>query len=296
MLKRFFNQKNWAILLAVVAVLTLLLLAAGLGDIHFQPARPIGRAESTAIQFSVDKIAEAIDGISFWKQVVFWVLVFVFVLIVASLFSPELRKRIIRYFLRFALFALVLFYIVKNYRWLFPALNLSQMLLPDTGAPSGGKNPPAVFSPPQVSSVLLYTISLLVILVLAVIAFLVARWWLHNQALQKSSRSLEDLAEIARASLAELSAGRAWEDAIIQCYARMLDVLAEKRGLHRRTDLTASEFAARLEEAGLPGEAIQRLTHLFEAARYGLKNASPMELSEAVACLTTVLHACGVKE
>ncbi len=100
---------------------------------------------------------------------------------------------------------------------------------------------------------LLYLISLGVILVLAGIAFLVGRWWLRNQHLQKNSQYLESLAEIARSSLADISSGRNWEDVIIKCYARMSDVVGTQRGLHRRKDLTASEFAARLEGAGLPG-------------------------------------------
>jgi hypothetical protein len=296
MIKRLFDRKIWVVLPAGIVVVTLFLLAVGMGHLHFQPAIPIARGESTTIQFSVEKIAEEIAGIPFWRQMVFWVLIFIFVIIVASLFSPELRKRIILYFLRFALFVLAVFYIVKNYHWLFPGLDLSKVLLPDGGGSTGGTSVTMVFTPPQVSSAILYVISLVVILALVAIAFLVIRWWLQKQRLQKAPQSLESLAEIARASLADISSGRGWEDTIIQCYARMSEVVEAKRGLHRRHDLTASEFATRLEGAGLPGEAVRRLTRLFEGARYGQGHASNNEVAEAIACLTTVLQSCGVSQ
>jgi hypothetical protein len=76
----------------------------------------------------------------------------------------------------------------------------------------------------------------------------------------------------------------------------MSEVVQTRRGLQRQHDLTASEFAVRLEQAGLPGEAVRRLTRLFEAARYGGRNASREEMVEAVSCLSMVLHACGETE
>jgi hypothetical protein len=57
--------------------------------------------------------------------------------------------------------------------------------------------------------------------------------------------------------------------------------------------MTPSEFAARLEQAGLPAEPVQRLTRLFEKVRYGGLRSTPTEAEEAVACLRDILHACG---
>jgi hypothetical protein len=296
MIKRFFDNKILVVTLACLAVLLLVLLAAGLGNLQFQPARPIIRSESNTIQFSVEKIAKEIADIPLWKQVFLWALVFILVIIVASLFSPEMRKRIIRYFLRFALFVLALLYILKNFHSLFSALDLGGKISAEGNVPAGGESATAVFTPPQVSSVFLYLISLGVVLTLVVGTFLIGRWWLRKQQLQKVAQPLEDLAEIAHESLTDIFSGRDWEDVIIKCYTRMSDVVGTRRGLHRRQDLTASEFAARLEEAGLPGEAVRRLTRLFEAARYGAKDASREEMLEAINCLTMVQHACGVNE
>jgi hypothetical protein len=295
MIKKFFDKRIWAILSACIAVLMLVFLATSLGGLHFQPGRPLAQGDSITIRVSVEKMAEEIASIPLWKQVVFWVLVSLLVFIVACMFSPEWRKRILKYFLRFALFVLAVFYLVRNIRGLLPALNLDI-----TGAPENNKGSVdtalAVFTPPKIPSALLYLISLGVLLTFVFSAFLISRWWMHRQRLQKVSQPLENLAEVARSSLVDISAGRNWEDAIIKCYARMNEVVDAQRGLRRRMDLTASEYAKRLEGAGLPGEAVRRLTCLFEVARYGSRQTSREETAEAIACLTTILHACGVNE
>jgi hypothetical protein len=155
---------------------------------------------------------------------------------------------------------------------------------------------PSIFTPPHISSAVLFLVSFGIILFLALTIFLVSRWWLRRKRLQKPASPLVGLAEIARSSLADLSFGRNWEDAVIKCYTRMNEVVGAQRGLHRRRDLTPREFASRLEEVGLPGDAVRRLTRLFEAARYGVKDTSREEVDEAISCITTILHACGVYE
>jgi hypothetical protein len=296
MMKKLFDHKIWAMLAACLALLMLVFLAAGLGNLHFQPGRPISLGESETIHLSFEGIAEEISNIPIWDQVVFWGLVFLMVIIVSLLLSPELRKRIIVFFLRFVLFAVALFYILKKFSTTFMELDSEETTAVEGIPQAGVESATTVFTPPHVSPIFLYIISLGVILVLAVIAYLVSRWWLQRQRLRKASQPLERLAEVTRSSLADISSGMGWEDAIVKCYLRMSNVVAAQRGLIRRMDLTPSEFAMHLEKAGMPGEAVRQLTNLFEAARYGARQASRKETIEAVACLTTILHACGVNE
>ena len=72
--------------------------------------------------------------------------------------------------------------------------------------------------------------------------------------------------------------------------SRVVDV---RRGLSRGHAMTASEFAARLEKAGLPREPVYRLTHLFESVRYGARTSAQGDVDEAIACLTSILKYCG---
>ncbi len=296
MIKNLFDHKNWIILVAGIAVLMLILLAAGLGSIDFQPAHPISQGESTTIQYSVAKIAEGLAEIPFWKQVTFLGLVLILTIIIASLLSPELRKRIILFVLRFSIFVLVLLLILKNSRSFINNLETGAADTVEGLALQGEEIEPSIFSPPHISSAFLYLVSLGIVLTLALAIILVSRWLIRKKRFQKPASPLAGLAEIARSSLADLSFGRNWEDAIIKCYTRMNEVVGTQRGLHRRRDLTPREFASRLEEAGLPGDAIRRLTRLFEAARYGVKDTSREEVDEAISCLTTILRACGVYE
>jgi hypothetical protein len=67
-----------------------------------------------------------------------------------------------------------------------------------------------------------------------------------------------------------------------------------RRGLQREAATTAREFAGRLTKAGLPSDSVAALTRLFESVRYGERASSEPDKREAVACLESILHACGV--
>jgi hypothetical protein len=128
---------------------------------------------------------------------------------------------------------------------------------------------------------------------LTVLAAASGGWWLWR-SLQVRPGGLSEVGSIAQRALADLEAGRAWEDAVIACYARMTEVLAREQNLHRPRAMTAAEFARGLERAGLPAEPVQRLTRLFEKARYGVRGSSGADAAEAAACLRVVLGAIGV--
>ena len=104
---------------------------------------------------------------------------------------------------------------------------------------------------------------------------------------------MDEIIKIARSSLRDLSSGRESTDVILKCYFQMNDVVAEKKKVRRDLSVTPAEFATRLERSGLPGDAVRRLTRLFERARYGSRKMEPKDINEAVACLTAILQYCG---
>jgi hypothetical protein len=146
--------------------------------------------------------------------------------------------------------------------------------------------------PSEISPTFSYLVSFGVALLLLVIIWALYRGWQKYAALS-NQKPLEEIARIARSSLRDLSSGRDSSDVIINCYLRMGDVVSNKRHLHRAVAMTPHEFALRLEQAGLPGDAVNRLTRLFEGVRYGDRKSSPKDVNEAVNCLTTILHYCG---
>ncbi len=277
----------------MVALLSLILLAAELKQIKFDPGLRVGEKESQTVQASVANVIQQFVEVPAWKKAVFFVTIFLIVVLVSSVLSPELRKRVIRQFLQMMAFTAAIYLIFKNNPDLLLKfrLNPGQFGGPSPDAAAEGFTTP-VFEPPHISNFLSYLIAFIVILVLAGLAWLFNRWWKRQSIL--TSKTLDDIASAARDSLQELSSGEQSGDTIIRCYARMSRVVGAKRGLHRGMGMTASEFAERLEEAGLPRDPVHRLTRLFEAVRYNSgRRLTQKDIIEATECLTTVLRYCG---
>jgi hypothetical protein len=279
--------------LFLFGILALVLLAAGLHDVHFAEPRQFNSAEAETISFSVASLVEGLASIPRWKQILFWVGVYLIVLIATTILSPELRKRLLRAVFRLAILTLIILYVVQN-RERFGLMNLEPLAL-------GGDQPtapvlalpPPVFTAPDIPPTLTYLLSLAVLLLTLGLLWFFGRRFLARRLRPDKDDSLDEIAEAARSSLHDLSMGRDWEDAILQCYARMTDIVSRRRGFHREVDVTPSEFAAHLEQAGMPSVAVRRLTRLFESVRYGARTSNPREGAEAADCLREVLHYCG---
>jgi hypothetical protein len=213
------------------------------------------------------------------------------VLLVSSILSPELRKRLIRSFIGFAVAFWAIVYLMENNLFAWP--DFTQRSGENTG--NAVEEPllfPA-FTPPDVPNWMNFLISLGVVLALLALIWGLSRWWGRLKYLRSLSKPLDDLALIARSSLDDLAAGYDWDDVIVNCYARMGDAVSRRRGLVRKEAMTPAEFAQRLEQAGLPSDPVLRLTRLFESVRYGARKSSQNEINEAVSCLTAILHYCG---
>jgi len=292
-MRRFFSGKYLILIFSLFALLSLVLLAGELKNVTFRPGQAVSRPESSIIQFTIGRTIEQITEVPLWKQIALWLTVFLIVLLLSSLLSPELRKRLLLSFIRIASFAFIFLYIIRTRPGLIERLLSFGQTGGNQDSAALGDNPAPVFHPPQISSFLSYIITF-GILLLAVIGFIVFyRWWLRRKARLKSYQSLEEIALAARASLDDLASGRDWDDMIIQCYARMSGALGANRGLHRANAMTPAEFASRLVGAGCPREPVQRLTSLFEAARYGARHSGQKEIDEAKNCLTSILKFCG---
>jgi len=291
-MRKFFSQKRFILLVSIVGVVLLLLLGSALHDVDFREGRALRSAESQAVQFSLDDTLRGITEVPQWKQALFWGLLFLIVLLIASVLSPELRKRLIRTFLIFAVSIWTFFYLLDNNLLNLPDLTADAGAgLAESAAEEVLPIPP--FTPPDLPNWVSYLISLVIISMLIAMAWGFSRWWQRISNMRPSPKALVDLAAIAKSSLDDLTAGGDWEDVIVASYARMSEVISRKRGLNRGVAMTPAEFARRLERAGLPGRPVRRLTRLFESVRYGAKSSSQDEIDEAVSCLTDILRSCG---
>jgi hypothetical protein len=292
-MRSFFANKFGIILLSLLALVALLALAAGMSGMTFRDAQVFGSNEPDSAQGNPADFVRTVLSVPLQTQAMFWVLVVLLFALIAMLLTPEGRKRLLRMMFRAFVTYWVIYFLLARYPQILG--RLSAAFTPSNAAAPAEvveRVLPPAFTPPAPSSSLTYVISLVVA---GLAAFLIWRLYAAWRVVHASSREqpVHRLARIARASLYELTAGRDSTDVILNCYFRMSDVVAEKRNLNRGISMTPQEFAARLERAGLPGEAVKQLTRLFEAVRYGGQRSSPGMVREAVACLTSILHYCG---
>ena len=291
-MRSYLSNKLVVVTLSLLGLVALMGLAIGLRSMPFHERQVFGRGEAEATGTISLQFVDAVLSIPLRIQLMFWSLLIVLALLIGLLMSPELRKWLIRLILRMAAFYWLLYILATRYHE-----QLAQMVLNLSGLKglpvASSNNPPAPeFVPPASSSWLAYGLSLALAVILIFVGWKAYLIWQEINAANVQS-PIDKLGRIVRASLKDLSAGRDSTDVILNCYFRMSDVVAEKKQLDRKASMTPAEFAARLEQAGLPGDAVRRLTRLFEAARYGGNKSNTAMVNEAVACLTTIMHHCG---
>jgi hypothetical protein len=292
-MRTFFQRKPWTVILSAIALMALTILSIGLKDLAFRPTLRFQQAEEEQAQLTaIKEIVDQIVAVPFRAHLMMWGALLLVMVLVGFLLSPKLRKQLLLAFLRTALIFLVLTYLLQNDKLPF-LKNIQFASQAGENLNNPGLPAPPVFQPPQVSPFLSYVLSLGIALLFIGLVMVANRWWAKQRQLQADELSLDDIALIARSSLDDISRGGDWENVIVNCYARMSQVASAKRGLHRHESMTPGEFASHLENAGLPADAIQRLTHLIESVRYGKFKSTQKENDEAINCLTAILLYCG---
>ncbi len=283
--------KRWLLLLSVVIIAAVAVLASSLHDVHFEPGRPLSFDNANPAPASLDSGIETITKTPLWKVLLFWLVFVINLLVFFWLLPPEMRKRVLRQMLSLALGMLAILIALRYGLIDLPFLRSKPV---ETSNPSafgaGGNTPLPTFSPPHVAPWWVFLISFVVLAAFLWLLWAAYRWWLRPA---RRYSDLDAIRNIAEASLGAIAAGHDWGDVIIQSYVRMNEAVQASRGLQRARASTPREFAERLEQAGLPAHAVQRLTRLFESARYGAAGSSQNDINEAVACLNSILQACG---
>lgn len=290
-MRSLFHNKRWVLFLSILALGALTVLAIGLRDVSFRDAQHFSRRQAEGAETLPPAPIGPLPEITLQSQVLVWGALLLLVVLIGVLLSRELRKRLFRTFIRVAFTYWALYFVFTRYGDVISSFGQGLAQPRNSGPASGGGGlPPPAFEAPQETAWLSYLVGVVFILLISLFGW---RFVFSKHAGRAGSRSLDEIARVARTSLRDLSTGRDSTDVIMNCYFRMSDVVADKRSLQRSTAMTPAEFATRLVRAGLPGEAVRRLTRLFEHVRYGGHRSGPREVNEAVACLTTILHYCG---
>ncbi len=282
------NQKQLLLVQLGIVITVIILVAGGLSGLPFSSGRHLN---IFALLFQPVKSFDA--GSSFrsygegppldFLKYVFWAAL-LFSLVYAII-SPQHRKRLLRTFI----LVLILVFLLNRLPELQWAKEGSSEPLGagetlekiDSGLPDP---PPFITDPPDwfIAGINVF----LVLLFLGVI------WYLWRR-LRSPPDTKTLIIQEAETALTELEAGGDLKDVVLQCYARMSQVLRESRNIERRKAMTPREFERHLAEIGLRDEHIQRLTHLFEGVRYGARPSRGRTVLEARACLRAIIKAYG---
>lgn len=281
------SRLNILVLLGV-AVVALLALAASLHNVVLQPGRP----------FRFDFMMPVLSGggattetftVPTWLPIVAALGLVGFV--IALIVSPSLRRDLLRNLPAYLLMVLGLYLILQGSSERAMPVSRPPESAPAQGdipvAPAPPAVPDLVRSPPE------WLVLLLTMLLLA--GTLTVAFFLIRRMLRKPPPARLDLiVDEAREALDDLRSGANLRDTISRCYAEMVRVISEQRGVRRDATLTPREFEQRLITIGMSDTHIRRLTRLFEWVRYSSHAAGPKEEQEAQACLEAIIMSYGV--
>jgi hypothetical protein len=193
-----------------------------------------------------------------------------------AMFSPEVRRALfeeLKRALPVLIWMITLLYLLRRLQLNRNATSSAPRSSVPIGAPDWITNP---------TTWVAFLISVILLMVVLGVGYFLWR--------KTRSSRFDLLAREAQTTINELQTGRDFKNAVIECYYRMCRILSEQRRMNRARSMTAREFAARLAMAGVGGKEAQRLTRLFEAARYGAERFSEVEEQEAITCLTAITN------
>lgn len=291
-MRSIFTRKRLVLFGSALALVLFVLLASGMQGFEFDLGEPVSWGESAAPVTPFPDV-DMVSRPSTWERSGLFIAILLWGLLLLFLLAPGFRKRMLKFLFNLALTVLVLSYLYNNQVISLPDLDIAAMgFAEQVNAENENITSPPVFVPPDDSSALSYIVTFGLVSIFVFICWYLVRLWMRLRVASTTPDNLPDLATIARSSLRDISEGHDWQGVIQECYLRMSEAVNKNRGIIRQDAMTTGEFARRLEEAGLPVSPVRRLTHLFEAVRYGGKKSSAADIDEAVSSLNAILQVC----
>lgn len=285
-------SSKWRLGIPIVAVLFLVLLAAGLSHVSFVGTRYGPPSDSPGQPSSAPPptpLAE--NGLSpLWTQVLaFAIGILVIVSIVSVIFRPRNLWEAFKRALPAAMWFLAIFLILLRWR--------NRASFEREGASPGmGVLPddPDQFFPSieqvHIPSWVTFFFIFLVLVLLAAALLAAWRFWrAHPRPI-----AAEELATITQRYAQELRTGSPVQETILRCYREMCQLLSERLHIEISRAMTAREFEKRLAQMSIHEDHINRLSRLFEWARYSAGRPTVEQEREALALLDDITRIYGV--
>lgn len=284
-----------------IAVIALLLLVVGISQVRLTPGLPFEQIWAFLLsQFQRGGLTGAVPGSAALGGILVDIVRTLFTIaliafpfaIILILLDPKLRKQVLGTLVRMLiLFALLGLFVESQADELELEEPRRDMVLPQEGElPLAEPFTDEQYSPTEVAPWIVRATSLALGLVIAVVIIVVIN--LIRRSRGEEGVPLDEIARRARSALDEIERGGDLRNTVLRCYEEMSRVVREERGVRRDRAVTAREFTEALVRANLPSQPIQRLTRLFEKARYSTGTPTPEDEQEAVASLEAIIEAC----
>lgn len=280
------SRKRRAIISFSIAVIGILLLAAGLANILFRPEMIV--EQGTPQEAFWLAWGDRLSRMANW---IFYVFIAIYVIAFASIFwTREGRKRLLLLLFIFTLIFILVAVIPPRELAAVPTLEgtplTTSVPIAETPIPYADIDFTAA-EPPPILDWLVTAAAIVLALVAAGLLGLII-WGL---SLRRKKESLPELiSQQAQDALDALEAGGDFRDVVIRCYAQMSRVLLMERGLERQVDMTPHEFELSLERLSFPEAPVHSLTHLFEETRYGSQQPDEQGIEMAVSSLRAIVE------
>lgn len=289
--QRFSDSKRQRVVLTCLLLGALVFLIVGLRNLSFQPPAQFNFVQQES---NAGRLLGLLEG-----RAVFIVVAFVLMLVVLALLISRVNRTGAIILLAGLILIFFIFYLSstdttkKNVE---PAQGIgtpvTEQIVPST-AQADVEVSVVEFDPPQFSDWLLFFFSFVAVMFFVFIVWVLFLWRRSDLHVVTRTQPLEEIGEAVRLALDELETGVGERDTVIHCYVRMNEIVMRSIHVERGASRTASEFAARLEVLGLPGDSTRRLTRLFEMARYGAHASQAWDIQEAKDCLEEIARYCG---
>ena len=286
-MKSLFTGKVWIILLVFAALAGLIVLASGLNGMEFDAPNMVKL--DNFFRLSNSSIPEDRDQNQWFRYFVIGMFILLFLAMLGPI-RPQSSKSLLMQLVRLFAFTAIAMMVMSRFARNNPMF--SEEGQAESGTGELGTQLPSL-AQPEVTPQWEFWITVLVAVVLGILAIIIFNRFVDRWFPPKTN--LEEIADIARSALDDLSKNKESRNVIIRSYTRMNAAVNQYRGIAREEAMTPSEFASYLEKEGLPGEAINGLTRVFEKVRYGGQSVSTEEVKEAKQCLTSILKACEAK-
>ncbi len=267
----------------------LVVLIGSVNRLQLAPGKPlpslfVRRSDSES---AAGKAGWSLDSARIVSLIYAFVLIYLVSLVVASIFSRRLRRKL----LIMSVVALGLFLALM---WIKPPEQVDTEgidlaggnLLPSTNDNQVRVEIPQTFPPNW--AVILTALGAAVIAAGFAALLLVKLYPAFRR--RQDDALLTELAKRAQDAADRIRAGADLADAVRRCYKEMSELLCKWANVSDVDVLTPREFAEALRDRGMQDEHVDRLTLIFEQVRYGGRPGIAFA-DEAVACLDAIRSA-----